>query len=69
MRRKSSGEGSVPRLRLLLFISVMVEVEVRAAEDDDDDDDDVTGRVAPGVSSNGWPRLVSLYLRRVLSET
>ena len=67
MRRKSSGEGSVPRLRLLLFISVMVEAEVRAAEDDDDDD--VTGRVAPGVSSNGWPRLVSLYLRRVLSET
>jgi hypothetical protein len=45
----------------------MVEAEVRAAEDDDDDD--VTGRVAPGVSSNGWLRLVSLYLRRVLSET
>ena len=45
----------------------MVEAEVRAAEDDDDDD--VTGRVAPGVSSNGSPRLVSLYLRRVLSET
>jgi hypothetical protein len=35
MRRKSSGEDSVPRLRLLLFISVMVEAEVRAAEDDE----------------------------------
>ena len=33
---KISGEGSVPRLRLLLFISsVMVEAEVRAAEDDE----------------------------------
>jgi hypothetical protein len=65
--RKSSAEGSVPRLCLLLFISVMVEAEVRAAEDDDDDD--VTRRVAPGVSSNGWMRFVSLYLRRLLSET
>jgi hypothetical protein len=34
MKRKSSGEGSVPRLRLLLFISV--EAEVRAVEDDDE---------------------------------
>ena len=34
MRRKSSGEGSGPRLHLLLFISV--EAEVQAAEDDDE---------------------------------
>ena len=34
MKRKSSVEGSVPRLRLLLFISV--EAEVRAVEDDDE---------------------------------
>ena len=34
MKRKSSGKGSVPRLRLLLFISV--EAEVRAVEDDDE---------------------------------
>ena len=62
MRRKSSGEGSVPRLRLLLFISVMVEAEVRAAKDDDDDDVTLTGVAAPGVATVGRARLVSLYL-------
>jgi hypothetical protein len=62
MRRKSSGKGSVPCLRLLLFILVRVEAEVRAAEDDDDDDD-VTGVLAPGVSATVG-RVVEYFQRR-----